>query len=203
MNDTSINIVETEWSHFWSVDELKSGRTTITISPNEEERGRLAQRLGLISLDKLEAEIAVTHGSGEVTYHLQGHFKAEVTQKCVVTLDPVKSEPEDEFEAWYADPDAAIPLAKARHEKLNEKGHGELPILEERDAPEPLIDGKIDLGELVSQYLALSINPYPHAEGAEEVMEAQVKENEEKAEVDNPFAKLKDWKDKMMRGEDP
>ena len=203
MNDTPINVVETEWSHFWSVGELKEGQKTLKISPNEAESARLAQRLGLLSLDKLEAEITISHGAGEVRYNVAGRFSADVTQKCVVTLDPVQSHLEDEFEAWYADSDAAIPLAKARHEKLNEKGHGELPIREERDDPEPLVDGKIDLGELVTQYLALSINPYPHAEGAEEVMKAQEKEAKEDAEVKNPFAALKDWKDKMMRGEDP
>jgi uncharacterized metal-binding protein YceD (DUF177 family) len=203
MSETSVNVVETEWSYFWPVDELKADELKLTLSPDADERARLAQRLGLISLDNLKADIVVSRRMGEVAYTVKGYFAADVVQKCVVTLEPVPDHVEDEFEAWYADPDAAVPLAKARHEKLNEKGHGELPVLDERDDPEALIDGKIDLGELVTQYLALSINPYPHAEGAEEVMTEKLSEEPEEAEVKNPFAALKDWKDKMMRGEDP
>ncbi len=203
MSEDSIQIVETEWSYFWSVDSLKGDKDSLELSPNEDEASRLAQRLGLISLDSLKANIEVLRGAGEAAYHVKGRFEADITQKCVVTLEPVVSHIEDDFDAWYADPDAAIPLAKARHEKLNEKGYGELPVLDEKDDPEPLVDGKIDLGELVSQYLALSINPYPHAEGAEEVMKESEAKAEEDVDVKNPFASLKDWKDKMMRGEEP
>ena len=203
MSDTSVNMVETEWSHLWPVAALKGDEVKVSLSPDDEAKTRLAQRLGLLSLDSLKADIVVSRGANEICYNVKGHFSADIVQKCVVTLEPVVGHVEDEFEAWYADPDVAVPLAKARHEKLNEKGHGELPILDERDDPEALVDGKIDLGELITQYVALSLDPYPHAEGAEEVMKEKLSEDQEEAEVKNPFAALKDWKDKMMRGEEP
>lgn len=201
MSKTSKTIVETEWSYFWDSSEYQGGKEKLSLSPSEDEAKRLAQRLDLLALDALKAEIEISRAQGEVAFNVRGVLSAEVTQKCVVSLEPVKSHIEDEFEAWYADPDAAISIAKARHEKLNEKGHGELPILEEHDDPEPLIDGKIDLGELVTQYLSLSLNPYPHAEGvAFEVSDENKKQSEE---VKNPFAALKDWKDRMNKGEEP
>ena len=193
-------VLETEWSYFVDVEALESGSTAFTISPDEEARKRMAQRLGLVSLDALSAELSVTHYDGEAAYHVEGQISADVTQNCVVTTEPVQNHIEDSLEAWFADPDVTITIAKARHEKLTEKGHGEQPILEEQDDPEPLVDGKIDLGELVTQYLSLAINPYPHAEGVEfEPVVERAAEGEE--DIKNPFAALKDWKDKLSSGE--
>ena len=189
-------ILEAEWSHFVDVEDLDSGTTKFSISPDDDARKRLAQRLGVVSLDGVKAELTVTHHDGEAAYHVEGQIEAEVTQNCVVTMEPVQNHIEDSLEAWFADPDVTITIAKARHEKLTEKGHGEQPILEEQDDPEPLVDGKIDLGELVTQYLSLAINPYPHAEGVEfePVIE---KPSEDEGDIKNPFAALKDWKDKL------
>ena len=59
--------------------------------------------------------------------------------------------------------------------------------------PEAIIDGYIDAGELVTQYLSLALNPYPHAEGVKYELGD---DNEEaiKPKLDNPFAALKEWK---------
>ena len=195
-------IVETEWSYFLDVEDLEKERTALSISPDEQERKRLCQRLGLVSIEKLDADMVIERRAGEVAFHISGTIHAEVTQSCVVTLEPVRSTISEEFEAWFADPDAAISIAKARHEKLSEKSHGELPVLDESDDPEPLIEGKIDLGETVTQYLSLFINPYPHAEGVQfEQSDDQIKKPDD-ALTKNPFAALKDWKDKLANGEE-
>ncbi|MCB9983148.1 MAG: DUF177 domain-containing protein [Rhodospirillales bacterium] len=202
MARASNKILETEWSVLFDVEEMNRAEVTMTISPDDAARARLAQRLGVMAVEALEADIRVSHHGGEVSYYLQGRIRADITQECVVTLEPIQSHIEDDFEAWFADPEAAVSIAKARHEKLNEKGHGELPILEEKDDPEALIDGKIDLGELVTQYLSLSINPYPHAEGVEyQELQAKMAVDEGADLVKNPFAALKDWKDKLSGSE--
>ncbi|MEZ5813682.1 MAG: DUF177 domain-containing protein [Alphaproteobacteria bacterium] len=201
MPEKGKEILETEWSYWLDVESLEGEQSTFSLTPDEAARARLAQRLGVVSLDALRADITVSRGAGEAAFHVTGHLDAEVTQECVVTLEPIAAHIEDDFEAWFADPAAAVSIAKARHEKLNEKGHGELPVLDERDDPEVLVEGKIDLGELVTQYLSLSINPYPHAEGA--VFEAPQEKNSAEGDdlVKNPFAALKDWKDKLGGGE--
>jgi hypothetical protein len=61
-------------------------------------------------------------------------------------------------------------------------------MLEEYEDPEPLVDGKVDVGELASQYLSLAIDPYPHAPGVEPVGEDP--EIELKRDKENPFAAL-------------
>ena len=201
MSQETKTILETEWSYLLDVEALEGDSSTITINPDEEARKRLAQRLAVLAVNDLQAEITIARGIGEAAFHIVGKIDAKLTQECVVTLEPIDTNIDDEFEAWFADPEATISIAKARHEKLNEKGHGELPVLDERDDPEPLIDGKIDLGELVTQYLSLSVDPYPHAEGAE-FEQPKTKADEEGDDlIKNPFAALKDWKDKLGTGE--
>lgn len=194
-------ISETEWSWFFNVMELDGGRHALSISPDEEARKRLAQRLGLVSLDDLKADIVITRRPGEIAYHVEGHMTAGVTQSCIVTLEPVSSRIEDDFDAWFADPEGAVSIARLRRERQSKSGYGEMPILSEQEDPEPIINGKIDLGELVTQYLSLSINPYPHAEGVTFEVRDEGGQRAVPEVIRNPFAALKDWKSKIA-GED-
>lgn len=198
MNDSANTIVETEWSHFWDIDSMEGSAESLTISPNADEKQRLCQRLALESIEALEAQIKIEHSNGAASYHVHGKIHAEVTQACVVTLDPVASTIDEEFDAWFADPDSAVSIAKVRHEKDMERGHGEVEMLDEHDDPEAIVDGKIDLGEVVTQFLSLSIEPYPRAEGvdAEEIVKVKGANSDDEP-VNNPFAALKDWKDKL------
>ena len=197
MAEANKTILETEWSYLFNVDDMDGKHHALSISPDEEARKRLAQRLNIVAIEDLKADITIKHGAGAAAYHVVGKISADITQECVVTLEPIHNHLDDEFEGWFADPEAAISIAKARHEKLTEKGHGEQPILDEQDDPEPLVNGKIDLGELVTQYLSLSIDPYPHAEGVDFADVEDKKAADKDDPVRNPFAALKDWKDKF------
>lgn len=190
-------IVETEWSHFFDAAGMDSKRAELSISPNAEERHRLALRLGITSLDDLKADIVVHNRSGDISYQVKGKFKAEITQACVVTLEPIKSTIREEFEAWFADPKGPVSFTKLKHEREAARAHGEVPLLEEKDDPEPLVAGKIDLGELVTQFLSLAINPYPHAEGVSFEAAAPVGPGESPELLKNPFVALKDWKKQL------
>jgi uncharacterized metal-binding protein YceD (DUF177 family) len=158
--------------------------------------------MNLLSLDRLEARVVIQHRAGDVAYHVKGRLEADVTQACVVTLEPVKDHIEEPFEAWFSDPQGPVSFARLKHERELLKAHGEIPLLEEKDDPEPLTAGKIDLGELVTQYLSLAINPYPHAEGAvfHDPPEGAAARGEAEG-LKNPFAALKDWKHKL-KGEE-
>jgi uncharacterized metal-binding protein YceD (DUF177 family) len=80
-------------------------------------------------------------------------LEARVVQSCVVTLEPVVADVADSFTLYYA-------------EEVVPPGHAvDLPI-EDEDWPEPIEDGRIDVGEAVAQQLALALDPYPRAPGA-------------------------------------
>lgn len=186
-----------EWSHMIAVDDISGDKPMrISIQPNDEEIHLLEKRLGLLSLNELHAELVLTREQGRHTIHVQGKIVADLVQSCVVSIDPVQEHVEDQFDSWFAEPDKVVSLVKARR---NRKSGGEKPILSEQDDPEPIIDGQIDVGELATQYLSLFINPYPHAES----VRLSDTESEKKASTEtsgvlkNPFAALKEWKERQ------
>ena len=194
-----------EWSHLIDSEDIDATPQKLEISAGEEERALLARRLDVMALDSLRADVNVVREKGSMIVHVSGILKAKITQSCVVTNDPVESDIEEKFEGWFADPAQAVSFAKARRDRLIETGQGDFPVLSEQEDPEAIIDGQIDLGELVTQYLSLAIDPYPHAQGARyEVGEAGDDDDEARQGGDigkNPFAALKDWKEKQGGGD--
>ena len=191
--------LDPEWSHPFQVNTLENKPLTLEISPDSDEAQRLARRLGIQSLDSLKAKLKIKRIAGSASIHIDGALTAEITQICVISAEPVRSTVEDTFEAWYGEENAAVSLTKARKEKMLEKGHTELPLIEEKDDPDPVIDGAIDIGELTTQYLSLSITAYPRAEGA--MHETMAAADDEAFSFKNPFAGLKDWKEKLTSKE--
>jgi uncharacterized metal-binding protein YceD (DUF177 family) len=125
-----------------------------TVRAGVEERAALATRLGLVSIDMLEAVIRLEREASGVV-HVSGRLEAEFVQTCIVTLAPFPSHVEDSFETDFsADSPVESPSLDA-----------EFVFDLENDPPEPIIDGNIDLGELVAQYLSLALDPYPRAPG--------------------------------------
>jgi len=184
-----------EWSHPLDADEVSSGAPLkVTISAGKEEQTRLTQRLGVLGVESLSADLKLDRDNPLVV-HVAGRIRAKIKQHCVVSLEPVDNDVDESFEAWFADPDAAVSLHKAKRDK--QASGREVPILEESEDPEPIVDGKIDLGELVVQHLSLSLPAYPHADGAHyEYGDDEPKKVPEEFK-NNPFAALKDWKAKL------
>jgi uncharacterized metal-binding protein YceD (DUF177 family) len=172
----------------------------MVISPTPEELKRLTKRMGVSELKNLEGDLVMSRDSGRNVIFVSGQVRALVTQACVVSGKPVKSEIADSFEAWFADPEQAVSFVKAKQERLVREGLGDLPFFDESEDPEPVVDGKIDAGELVAQYLSLAIDPYPHAEG-EQFEQGDDKPKSKDEVYENPFAALKDWKTKQEKGD--
>jgi hypothetical protein len=188
---------ESEWSYSISVDDIPTQGKSYEIAPDDAEREAIARRLGIESLNALRARLRVSREERGYVFQVQGELSADVTQSCVITLEPVDSKIEDSFEAWYADHGQALSFKRAQHDAQSKKDTGDLPILEEHEDPEPIENGRIDLGELVIQYLSLSINPYPQKEGVDyENKEMERKSGTREALRPNPFAALKNWRPK-------
>jgi len=186
---------EQEWSHFFDIDDLgKEGREELTISASEEECEDIARRVDVKEIKDVQADLVIKRTSG--TYHVTGKFTATVTQECVVTLDPIETNLSEEVEGWFADKETTVSFAAAKREREGAKSHGEVEILEESDDPEAMIEGIIDLGELVTQHISLAVPPYPHKEGVEfDVTDDKFDINENSPLKKNPFEALKDWKE--------
>ena len=138
-----------EFSRRVQLARLGAREEAYPISAEAGEREALARRFGLISLDRLEAEIRLLRLAGGLV-RLSGRFGADVMQACVVSLEPVASSIEEEFTALYGPA---------------ESGKSVMIDLE-TDEAEPFEGDAIDVGEAVAQHLALALDPYPRAPGA-------------------------------------
>lgn len=187
-------IAAPEWSHFVEAEKIGNTPLKMTIAPGPEERKRLAKRMGLSDLPSLESDLVMSRDSGSNVIFISGQIRAMVIQNSVVSGKAVKNEIMDSFEAWYADAEQAVSFAKAKQERLTRDGQADMPFLDESEDPEPVIDGQIDVGELVAQYLSLAINPYPRAEGEKYALGDDEPGKAPKEVAENPFAALKNWK---------
>jgi uncharacterized metal-binding protein YceD (DUF177 family) len=165
------------------VDEIKDGEEGL-IEVGAAEREAIAALLDLPRLDQLSFTFRFARrGQGRLA--LNGSLLVVVTQTCVVTLEPVESAVDVpiEIEFWPAS------QIKAYAETADEAAsHGVL------DWPEPIDDGKIDLGPIIYQTLATSLDPYPKREGASFSWSEADSETPSREEEKGPFAALKQLK---------
>jgi hypothetical protein len=187
-----------EWPHKIETAVINHVPKQVSFSASEQERKDLARRLQVNAVESAEAQMTLQRDRGSYYIHVTGSVKALIRQSCVVTLELLRNEISDEFEAWYTDQPDVVSLTKARREKEG-KMDAEVPIMDEHEDPEKVVDGHIDLGELAAQYLSLAINPYPHADGAEHEQAVDSIMESSAAPRKNPFAALKDWK---FKGDD-
>lgn len=199
---TDENIVENEWVYEIESETAGNDLKEIRITPPSDAFAPLESRLNILKLASLSADLKFQRQQGNMVIYVSGIINAKITQGCVVTLEPIHTDINEKFEAWYADSDHAVSLNKVKRlRELEEEYGSETPILDEKDDPEPIVDGKIDIGELVIQYLSLAINPYPQAEGAHYELGDDKPTEEIPNERKNPFAALKDWKHKLQNEE--
>ncbi|UWU80703.1 DUF177 domain-containing protein [Bradyrhizobium huanghuaihaiense] len=148
------------------------------------ERQAMAELAGLREILSAHASFEVVPKSGG-RIQVTGQVRARVGQTCVVTLDPIESEIDEEVDLVFA------PEAEARRlADLIEEGQDDEEPPEVADPPEPIINGIIDLGRIATDALFLAIDPYPRKEGV--VFEPEVTARDPE---DHPFAALKALQD--------
>ena len=175
--------VQAEFSRPVPFERLERAEVTEEISAAPEERAALARRFGLLSLDRLSATLRLERAEGEGLARVTGRFVAEVTQACVVTLEPVASRIEADMTLLFS---LEADTAAARGGEVVVEPEAEEP-------PEPAGSGGIDLGEAVAQQLALALDPYPRAPGAV-LPEAAEAGTPGETGAESPFAVLKSLK---------
>jgi uncharacterized metal-binding protein YceD (DUF177 family) len=172
------------FSRIVAVDPMPDDGFDIAIEADAAERAALASLDGLAAIAKLDAVFRIVRRlrSG---VHVSGRVTAMITQTCVVSLEPFESAIEEPVDVDFM---RIEDIEKAEREKLSSRDQAR-PDEEEADPPDPIIDGKIDLGALAAEFLALALDPYPRKPGVsfEDIL-PQVPEDRE-----SPFAILRKW----------
>jgi uncharacterized metal-binding protein YceD (DUF177 family) len=183
-----------EFSRPIAVESLDEGGVALTVEADAAERERLAERFGLIAIDRLTGKVQVTPKEGGAMFHLEGSFQADVVQTCVVTLEELTDHVEESFERQYSAPDEPAEMLDEQQE------------LDEKEPPDPIVDGHIDVGEAIAEELALSLNPFPrkpgisftdYSSGPEATAGRSGVASGNSRAADGPFAALQRLKDQL------
>ena len=146
------------FSRPFRVDALPAEGQFQTIEAGPEERAALAALNRLPAIASLTATFAARR-SGRGGVHVTGDVHAEVTQVCVVSLEPFAATVDEPVDVRFAPAEAA---EAARRVKEDDAA---LVELGGEDPPDPIVDGRIDLGALAAEFLALGLDPYPRKPG--------------------------------------
>lgn len=164
------------WRAFVPVMQIPDGGLHREIEADEATRAAMAEIAGLREIAYARAAFDLKPRSGGQV-HVAGRVQAQVGQNCVVTLEPLENDIDEEVDLIFA-PSEQIP------EIADDEDDDSATDM--TDAFEPIENGIIDLGRLASDMLYLAIDPYPRKEGA--VFEPQVAASDPE---DHPFASLK------------
>jgi uncharacterized metal-binding protein YceD (DUF177 family) len=175
---------EVEFSRPIEVDRIAGTPSQFQFDADPAERSALADRFGLISLDRFHASFSLRRLRKDLI-RVKGHISASLVQACVITLEPIPAEIAEDLELDFS-------------ESVDEPGTEMDLDAEAADGPEPLSGGMIDLGEVASEQLGLAIDPYPRKAGAEVPAEWTADPAAEPASEPkvNPFAAL----EKLTKG---
>jgi hypothetical protein len=144
---------ETPWHVVVAAEDVPETGAHRTLVADGETRLAIARIAGLRELSRLEANFDLLRNGGG-GLRVTGRVSATVGQNCVVTLEPLQNEIEEDIDLLYVP--AAAPGAT----------DGEAAAEPKWDGPEPLIGGVVDLGVLATEFLLLGIDPYPRKPGA-------------------------------------
>ncbi len=140
---------KTPWSVPVAVEDIPDTGLHVEIEAPAEARAAIAALAGLRDLPRLLAVFDLTKRGAGV--HAVGQVSARVGQTCVVTLEPIENQVEEAIDLRFSPLETpAVAEDDAKPARA-----------EEGEPPEPLTDGRLDLGAVATEFLLLGIDPYP------------------------------------------
>jgi uncharacterized metal-binding protein YceD (DUF177 family) len=143
------------FGHRIPLDRVRDGER-IELIADENERRQIAERFGLRSLGRLDANVTLERDKERI--RARGRLRAALEQSCVATGEPVTEHVDEPFDVVFVpEPggegaDEEVELGKEDCETIFYEG------------------GAIDLGTAIADTLALSIDPYPRSPEAEDTL---------------------------------
>ncbi len=164
------------WPKPMKLSELARGPVYRRFALDAGVREKIAVELGVDGLARLEADVEISPWLDGA--RLRGRIGALVQQTCGVTLEPLESEIDHDFELKL------LPVGSP-----NAPAAPEDAVLdpEAEDPPDLIEDNQVDLAALVVELLAVEIDPFPRKPGV--VFDPGPDE-----QPPSPFAVLKDFK---------
>lgn len=169
-----------EFSRPERVDTISERERVVEVEARPAEREALAARFDLLAVERLAASFTVRREPAGLT--ARGRVTADVVQACSITGEPVAVQVDEQADLLF------VPAGPAAEDEV------ELSA----DALDTIIyqGSKIDLGEAAAETMALALDPFPRAPGAERALREAGVLTEEEA---RPLGKLAGLRD-MLKG---
>jgi hypothetical protein len=174
-------------AHSYNLARLGNAGDGVILAANDTERAAIAKWSGILSLEAFEARVEIeklAHNRFGLVFHLT----AELTQACVVTLEPVRSRMERQFarELHFSGPTRHKPIPP--NSGSPDSGL-DLLLDSDQEGPEEIESLHYDLAAPILEEFALSLEPYPRCPGVEFCPQTYTQDRPE-----SPFSALKKLK---------
>ena len=157
-----------EFSRSVRAEQIRRMTGDVHIAADADERAALARRFGLVTLDRLEADYALSEEDGAIL--ARGRVRASLA-----TAEPVPEVIDSDFTLRFVVEEGSAV-------------EGEELELDAEDVDTIGYDGQqIDMGEAVAETMALAMTPYPRSPQADTALKEAGVLSEEQA---GPFAAL-------------
>ncbi|SEP98809.1 Uncharacterized ACR, COG1399 [Faunimonas pinastri] len=145
------------FSYTVSARDVPASGRIYKVEADADECRAIAADLNIPEVRSLTAQIEIRPVRGR-SFRLRGRLKAEVVQTCVVSLGPA---------IQHMDETIDLTLLPAEVAGAEYQAKDVLVDAMETDTSELFQNGRIDLGTILAEHLALGLDPYPRAEGVD------------------------------------
>jgi hypothetical protein len=149
------NTIPNPWSAPVTVVQIPEAGLHRDIEADAVARMALARIAGVREIGSVRASFDLVPGRDD-SVQVRGRVSASVGQVCVVSLDPIENDIVEDIDLIFVPESQVRELAESIVDDDEIDAGRETP-----DAPEPIVDGVIDLGRIASDALFLGIDPYP------------------------------------------
>jgi len=146
------------FSYEVKVSHVSANPITVRISADPADLKRLGRQWGVPEVLSFEVELELGRWKRD-GIRVKGHVSSSIVQECVVTLEPVAQQIEEDLESVFLPEDSRLA-------KRTIDGNGEMFLDPDGpDLPELFSGDSIDVGAVAAEFAALSIDAYPRKEG--------------------------------------
>ncbi len=146
--------MQKDFSYPLKIEDINQGEQTYKLRANKAQLETLREILQIPAVNYFEADIKLTFQKKKGILDVSGEVRAGLTLISVISLDEFEKEYKSNFSLTYD--------TNATYEQIREMDEDI-----EDDIPDIVIDGKIDLGDIAIEQLALVMEDHPRKDGEE------------------------------------
>ncbi len=146
--------MQKDFSYPLKIEDINQGEQTYKLRANKAQLETLREILQIPAVNYFEADIKLTFQKKKGILDVSGEVRAGLTLISVISLDEFEKEYKSNFNLTYD--------TNATYEQIREMDEDI-----EDDIPDIVIDGKIDLGDIAIEQLALVMEDHPRKDGEE------------------------------------